>query len=117
MLLVVCLLWWGSSFAAELEPTDPAAATPPVKYQSVFEGYRSYREEPIVDWRALNEEVGRVGGHVGIFRGTGGHAGHGAPKPTADKPAAVQPQTAAPAAAEGQPPVRGAPHAPAAAGH
>ena len=114
---IVWLVQVGSSAAAELGAADAAASAPPAKYESTFENYRSFREVPIADWRALNDEVGRVGGHIGIFRGAGAHAGDGAGKPAASTPSVPASQTGAPAAAEGQPPVRGAPKAPAAAGH
>ena len=78
-------------FAATPAPTDPSASVPAAGYKSAFESYRGYREEPLADWRAVNDEVGRIGGHAGIFR--------------------------APAAAGGRPVERGAPEAPAAAGH
>ena len=91
-------------FAAAPAPAEPSAPAPAVTYRSAFESYRGHRDEPIKDWRALNDEVGVVGGHVGIFR-SAGHASPGAAQP------------AAPAAAVSQPPVRGAPQAPAAAGH
>lgn len=93
------------AFAGEAQPTDPAALAPPISYRSVFEGYRPFREEPIVDWRKLNEEVRAAGGHIGIMGGAGGHAGHGAQS--------AKPGAAAPVTTEGgQPPVRGAPKAP-----
>jgi hypothetical protein len=78
-------------FAAAPAPADPSVPVPAAGYPSAFESYRGYREEPLADWRAVNDEVGVIGGHAGIFR--------------------------APAAAQGQPPARGAPQAPAAAGH
>lgn len=92
-------------FAAGSAPTDPSAPAPRVTYNSAFEGYHGHREEPPADWRAVNDEVGRVGGHIGIFRGAGAHADSHAGK------------AGTPAAAEGQPPLRGAPQAPARAGH
>ena len=98
------------------DPTNPAAAVPARKYESAFAGYQPFREEKLEDWRALNDEVGRAGGHVGIFGGAGGHAGHGAAKPAPGKPTPAKPSDAAPAAAGGQAPARGAPKAPAAAG-
>ena len=106
--LLSAILWLGYAvpgFAAEAKPTDPTGSAPPVAYRSAFEGYRPFREEPIVDWRALNADVGAVGGHVGIMGGAGGHAGHGggAAKPAAGKPLATE---------GGQPPIRGAPKAP-----
>ena len=107
MLLIVCLVQVGSLFAAEPKPMDPTASTPPVKYQSAFEGYRSYKEEPIADWRALNAEVGAVGGHMGIMGGAAGH-GAGATKPAATKPVATE---------GSQSPVRGAPKAPGGGAH
>ena len=98
------------ALAAEAKPTDPAAPAPPVTYRSAFEGYRPFQEQPIADWRALNAEVGAAGGHIGIMAGAGGHAGHGA--------AGAKPATAKPATTEGgQPPVRGAPKAPASDAH
>ena len=101
-LLLLCTgLAQGSPlYAAAPAPADPSAPAPGATYQSAFAGYRSDREEPLKEWRALNDEVGIVGGHIGIFR-SAGHDSHGA----------------APAKAESQPPVRGAPQAPAAAGH
>ena len=50
------------------DPKDPKAKAPPVEYRSAFEGYRPHAEPEIAPWRALNEEVGRVGGHLGIMR-------------------------------------------------
>ena len=110
LLLGVSLASAVSAWAAELQPTDPAASAPPVTYRSAFEGYRLFRDEAIADWRAVNEEVGRVGGHIGIMGGAGGHGGHGA---TPAKPAASKPATTE----GGQAPVRGAPKAPAGGAH
>ena len=59
--------------------TVASAAVPPhghqsppaeISYQSAFADYRPYQEEPLTDWRALNEGVAHTGGHVGIMRGT-----------------------------------------------
>jgi hypothetical protein len=33
-----------------------------VSGRSAFEGYRRYADEPVADWRATNERVGRIGG-------------------------------------------------------
>lgn len=96
-----------AAWAATPPALDPAAPTPSESYRSVFDGYKPFKEAAITDWRALNEEVGRVGGHVGIMRGAGGHAGHGG---GAAKPPAVTTEG-------GQPPVRSAPKAPAGDGH
>ena len=107
-ILLLAAVWLGqgaAALAAESSPTDPAASAPPVAYRSAFEGYRPFKEEPIADWRKVNEEVRAAGGHIGIMGGAGGHAGHGAgaAKPAAGKPVSTQ---------GGQPPVRGAPKAP-----
>jgi hypothetical protein len=106
-----------SAIAAQAEssrpdPTNPAIAVPRQKYESAFGGYEPFREEKLENWRALNDEVGRAGGHIGIFGGGSGHAGHGAAKPAQGKPMPTKP--GAPAAAGGQPPMRSAPKTPAA---
>ena len=89
---------------------NPAAPAPVVKYESSFAGYNRYRDEALADWRSLNEEVARAGGHVGILGGAG-HAGHAAkPGPTPPATGQLPPET-------GQPPVRGTPQAPGHAGH
>lgn len=77
---------YGPSFAtaqqpASANPADPQAAVPAVRHESAFASYRPMRDEKPAPWREVNDEVGRVGGHLGIFRhnGTGtagGHAGH-----------------------------------------
>lgn len=69
--------------AAKPHPADPAAPAPAVKYESAFSGYRGYREEPLAPWRGVNDEVARVGGHIGIVGGA-----HGTQKPAAKPPAA-----------------------------
>ena len=106
-LLGVYLTPASALYAATPSATDAAAASPTVSYRSAFEGYRPFKEEAVTDWRALNDEVGRVGGHVGIMGGAGGHGAHGS---GAAKPAAVTTDG-------GQPPVRGAPKAPAGDAH
>ena len=70
------------------QPADPAVSVPKAVYQSGFEGYVPFREQELASWPKVNEEVGKVGGHVGVFRG--GHAGHGAAKPAPTKPAPAQ---------------------------
>ena len=64
------------------DPAEPTASAPGSKYDSAFTGYRPYDEAPPVDWRALNAEVGAIGGHVGMFRGSAKGA------PPAGKPSA-----------------------------
>lgn len=61
------------------DSVDPKAPAPRASYQSAFEGYRPYVDPESAPWRQVNDEVGRLKGHVG-------HA----PKPPAGavKPAA-----------------------------
>ena len=92
--------------------TDPAAPVAADTYQSAFSTYKPYQEQVPGSWRELNEEVSKAGGHVGIFGGAG-NARHGAGKTPA---AAPKPSAHGPEAA-GQPPVRGAPAAPAGKPH
>lgn len=51
------------------DPADPKAKAPAPVYRSAFEGYRPLEEPKRVPWREANEEVERVGGHLGILRG------------------------------------------------
>ena len=96
------------SHAALADPTQAGARVPGARYESAFQNYAPYREQPLETWRAVNDEVGRVGGHVGMFGG--GHAGHASAKPSSKG------EVGAPAAgakeAPGQQPARGAPAAP-----
>lgn len=92
------------------DPVHSSARVPEMKYESAFERYVPYREQPLATWRDVNDEVGRVGGHVGMF-GSGGHAGHGGSKPAPAEPPAAAPASAS-KEAPGQSPARGAPAAP-----
>lgn len=89
------------------DPSQPDARTAEVKYESAFRDYVPYREEELVSWRGVNDEVGRVGGHVGMFRS----AVDGASKPEPTKPQAGAPAPAAQDAVR-QAPARGAPKGP-----
>jgi hypothetical protein len=51
--------------AARPDPADPKAAVPARPYESAFKGYRPYVDPEVTRWRQSNEEVGRLGGHVG----------------------------------------------------
>jgi hypothetical protein len=52
----------GQATAAPSDPLDATAAVPPVVHRSVFSGYRAQADAPLRDWKAANEEVGRIGG-------------------------------------------------------
>lgn len=73
---------------AQPHPADAAARVPPFTYESAFANYARFREEKPAPWREINDEVGRVGGHLGILKGSG-HAGHGAPPAKTPAPAGV----------------------------
>lgn len=44
------------------EPTRAEAAAPRLIYRSPFEGYRPHRDITPGPWRAMNDEVARIGG-------------------------------------------------------
>jgi hypothetical protein len=94
-----------------LNPADPAAKVPAMKYESAFAGYAPYREEKLAPWREVNDEVGRIKGHVGIFGGHGGHGSGG--QAGRAKPVPGQPEAAPSKEPAGQSPARGEPAAPA----
>jgi len=73
------LAWLPVSVPAQQHPADPQTATPPATYRSAYEGYRPLRDEKPASWRDANDEVARVGGHLGLFGGA--HAGHGKTTP------------------------------------
>lgn len=53
------------------DPADPAAAVHGVSYESAFHGYQASSEanaSPEKFWRAVNDEMGRLGGHAGHTR-------------------------------------------------
>jgi len=56
---------------ARPDPADPDVRVPDAAYRSAFDGYRIHELTKQVPWRDANQEVGRVGGHVGILREQG----------------------------------------------
>ena len=74
------LAFFASAAAAQQiarpDPADPSARSPKPVYRSAFAAYRPWAETEVARWRESNEEVGRLGGHVG-------HAGRAKPKPAA----------------------------------
>jgi hypothetical protein len=64
------------------DPADPATAVPPIRYQSVYTGFRGQPEDKQSPWREANEEVRRLGGHLGHVQGAAA-----APKPAPKVPA------------------------------
>ncbi len=92
-------------YAGGRDPLDSAAPVPPLEYRSVFSGYRPYQDVSAGRWREVNEQVGRLGGHVGHLAKPQPAAGK--PQPEQPEPGAGKPQPAAekaqPAAEKAQP--------------
>ncbi len=51
----------GHASAQTAPPAVPPEATP-VPYKPAFEGYRAYSDDPMLNWKAANDEVARIGG-------------------------------------------------------
>lgn len=51
--------------AARPDPADLKAAVPARPYEPAFRDYRPYVDPDVAVWRKSNEEMGRLGGHVG----------------------------------------------------
>jgi hypothetical protein len=75
--------------AARSDPADPRVSGPPPQTESAFAGYRSLRDEPPADWRAVNDEVRGLGGHAGHIRDAPAERGAPAGSGAAPKPAAA----------------------------
>ena len=99
-LLYLAGLMVAVAVAAQQPGRGASGQAPAPIYESAFDRYQAYREESVADWRAVNDEVARIGGHAGVVGGRGSHG--------VTKPAATQ---------AGQPPSRGAPQAPGSTGH
>lgn len=70
--------------SARQDPNDPRIKVPPAGYSSAFGDYRPFAEQETADWRKANEEVGAVGGHLGMSQ----QRQQPAAKPGASAPAA-----------------------------
>lgn len=87
VLCCTCAAFWlppaAAQQSAKNHPADPQAAVAAPAYASAFAGYRPLRDEALASWREVNDEVARVGGHIGMFGGAhAGHGAHTAPSPT-----------------------------------
>jgi hypothetical protein len=74
MLALLAMSAGGAAFAqgeGTNDPRAPEARVPALTYQSAFQDYRPYREQELAPWREVNEEVARVGGHVGVMKSAG----------------------------------------------
>ncbi|MHB1233746.1 MAG: copper-binding protein [Burkholderiales bacterium] len=95
--------------SAPVAVTDPAAPTPPLRYESAFSGYRAQQDAPPLPWKALFTADGDFADtataqaaqpEVTVRKPEGGHDAHAAGrKVTLDTP--VQLAQAAPPAAPG----------------
>ena len=63
--------------------TDAGALVPETRHDSAFSAYQPYRHQMLAPWREVNDQVRKVGGHIGILRGAAENA--------SGKPAAQQP--------------------------
>jgi hypothetical protein len=91
----LAIVIWGAAMCAPFAAvahaaaTDPAAAVPPVIYQSVFNQSPMGVETKSVDWKKANADVGQFKrGHVDILKWEESQL--------KDKPAAKPSQSAAP---------------------
>lgn len=76
----------GSAAAQTLarpDPADPKAAAPTRPYESTFKDYRPFVDPDLARWRDVNDEVGRLNGHVGHVPQQPAVVGKPAPKPPA----------------------------------
>lgn len=76
-------MWQSAAANQGAVPAPSAVSVAP--YRSTFENYRPWTDEAPQDWRHVNDEMQRLGGHVGHFRPQAG-----------DKPAAARGETATP---------------------
>lgn len=112
--LVLATAWLSTSLAAQpqrppqpADPTQAQADTPALAYRSALQTYRPWREQAPGNWRALNDEVTRIGGWRSYLREVNEPAATPAALPAAT-PALALPATPTGAGA-------GAPTAPASA--
>ena len=57
----------GHASAQTNKPAPPDSAAPtvaasPTAFKSAFEGYQTYSDDKMTNWRAANDEVARIGG-------------------------------------------------------
>lgn len=67
-------------------PQEAQASVPATTYRSAFAGYRPSTEEdatPDQTWRAVNDKVGKAGGHMGMMK-MDGHKMEGHKMPMAE---------------------------------
>jgi hypothetical protein len=68
---------------ANPDPRKPGATAPRLQYRSAFADYKPWQDTKPGDWKAMNDAVGKSGGHsMGMPMGAAS-----APAPAASKPA------------------------------
>jgi hypothetical protein len=76
--------------AQAADPANPAEAIATPAYASAFSDYQAShdaKESPTKVWRAINDEMGRLGGHVGQIKQASDPVAPALPKPmTLDLP-------------------------------
>lgn len=72
MLRTICLVplvCLAGSAAAQApirpDPAEPRAGAPERPYESAFKDYRPYVDPDLARWRVVNDEMGRLNGHLG----------------------------------------------------
>lgn len=61
------------------DPANPAVAVPATAYVSALSDYQTYSEpkdSSIKVWRAANDDMGRIGGHMGQIKEASMPMGH-----------------------------------------
>jgi len=61
-LAILGLLVAGQSLATVPDPSDSKAAVPALDYRSAFDSYRRHTDVKVESWKAMNDNVGRIGG-------------------------------------------------------
>ena len=94
-------LLMASTSVVRAQPTvAPVSAVPPASaasasamgYRSAFEGYRSFKDQPVQSWREANDLVGQIGGWQAYAReGQGGPPAGSGPRASASERALSMP--------------------------
>lgn len=89
--VALCLPLAAHTQATRVEPADPKAPAPTLRYQSAFSDYKPWQDAKPGDWRALNDGLGApAASRAGGAHAMPSAAGSSAPKagmPGAEKPA------------------------------
>lgn len=114
---VVCVLAWGGYSHAQSAqpinpagPADPALQAPAFRYDSPYSTYQRFEEQKPASWRTLNDEVERLGGHMGHVKDAAmKEPPSAAPPQNAARPAQPTPSTTQAAPSTPQLPANAAP--------